>query len=98
RDTGIGIPKDKLANLFKAFSQVDSSTTRKYGGTGLGLVISERLVKLMGGEIWAESDFGKGSSFNFTIRTKPGIKPLNNQVTESYNMAGLEGKKILVVD
>src|SRR5690606_32911473 len=59
-DTGIGIPEDKLPRLFKAFSQLDSSTTRQYGGTGLGLVISERLVKLMGGSIAVSSQPGKG--------------------------------------
>ncbi len=97
KDTGIGIPADKLEGLFKAFSQVDSSTTRKYGGTGLGLVISERLVKLMGGEIWAESDFGKGSDFNFTIRTKVGNKVLKGR-NIPFNIVGIEGKRILVVD
>ncbi len=67
RDTGIGIPPDKMDRLFKSFSQVDSSTTRQYGGTGLGLAISQRLTSLMGGRIWVDSDPGKGSTFHFTV-------------------------------
>ncbi len=66
-DTGIGIPKDRLNRLFRSFSQVDESTTRKYGGTGLGLAISKQLAELMNGRMWVESEFGKGSTFNFTI-------------------------------
>jgi two-component system, sensor histidine kinase and response regulator len=66
-DTGIGIPKDKLGLIFDPFSQADSSTTRKYGGTGLGLTICSRLVKMMGGRIWAESEPGRGSQFHFTV-------------------------------
>ena len=76
RDTGIGIPPDKIELLFKSFSQVDSSTTRKYGGTGLGLAICEKLVSLMGGAISVKSWPGSGTSFTFTILTRPGKSPM----------------------
>jgi CheY-like chemotaxis protein len=96
RDTGIGIPEDKIGRLFKAFSQVDSSTTRKYGGTGLGLVICEKLVGLMGGTIAVQSIPGKGTTFTFTISTTPSKSSVVNYV--HFNTEGLQGKKILIVD
>ncbi len=79
-DTGIGIPDDKQKVLFQAFTQVDSSTTRKYGGTGLGLQISKRLVELMNGEIHVESQQGQGSSFIFTIDMGKGSKPQESEI------------------
>ena len=96
RDTGIGIPADKIKRLFMPFSQVDSSTTRRYGGTGLGLVISRKLIELMGGEITVESLPGKGTTFNFSIQTSAGKEV--HPVYEHTNLAAQEGKKILIVD
>ncbi|WP_423146268.1 two-component regulator propeller domain-containing protein [Rubrolithibacter danxiaensis] len=96
KDTGIGIPEDKLSRLFKAFSQVDSSTTRKYGGTGLGLAISERLVKLMEGSIWVESKEGHGTTFSFSINCQAAQHSLRQYA--NFDTSGNEGKSILIVD
>jgi PAS domain S-box-containing protein len=97
KDTGIGIDPDKIAQLFEAFVQADSSTTRKYGGTGLGLAISKRLVNLMGGEIWAESEPGKGSDFYFTIKAKTSqvAKP---RLRVKGNVVQLKDRRVLIVD
>ncbi len=74
KDTGIGIPKDRMDRLFKSFSQVDASTTRQYGGTGLGLAISRRLSEMMGGRMWVESEEGRGSAFHFTIQAEEALQ------------------------
>lgn len=96
RDSGIGIPADKMERLFKAFSQVDSSTTRKYGGTGLGLVICDKLVTLMGGSIQVQSTMNEGSTFSFTILTRASSQSLRTYVT-NY-VSSVEGRQVLVVD
>ncbi len=96
RDTGIGIPRDQLDRVFQAFTQADTSTTRKFGGTGLGLTISARIVQLMGGHIWAESEVGKGSVFFFTARLELAAEgPLSAAPVE---LTGLQGTRVLIVD
>jgi two-component system, sensor histidine kinase and response regulator len=96
-DTGIGIPPEKHSHIFKAFSQADSSTTRKYGGTGLGLTISTRLVEMMGGKMWVESEVGKGSRFHFTLRL-PAVEARPIQSPSAHSLQTLQGVKVLVVD
>jgi len=96
KDTGIGIPENKIGGLFAAFTQVDTSTTRRYGGTGLGLAISQRLVRLLGGEIKAESRFGIGSTFIFSIQSSVSTK--TRLIPLSGNMSELQGKRVLIVD
>jgi PAS domain S-box-containing protein len=93
-DTGIGIPKDKQRLIFEAFSQADTSTTRKYGGTGLGLTISARLTEMMGGLIWLESEVGRGSRFHFTARLGIGA----DEAPEPAEPISLQGVAVLVVD
>ena len=96
RDTGIGIPKDRTDRLFQAFSQVDSSTTRRFGGTGLGLSISRSLVDMMGGKIWVESEVGQGSTFHFTILTESA--PVTTHLRHRGAQPDLDGRNILIVD
>jgi len=96
RDTGIGIPAERMNRLFQAFSQVDSSTTRKYGGTGLGLSISQSLVEMMGGKIWVTSQLGVGSEFHFTIRVE--IASATAQFQRRGVQPDLENRSLLVVD
>ncbi|MDQ5814739.1 MAG: response regulator, partial [Actinomycetota bacterium] len=96
RDTGIGIASEKIGRLFQSFTQADASTSRKYGGTGLGLVISKRLAELMGGTIWVESEGipGRGSQFHIHI-----VVAVSQQTaTPAPRLAGLRGKRLLVVD
>lgn len=96
KDTGIGIPKERMHRLFESFSQVDSSTTRKYGGTGLGLAISKRLCEIMGGRMWVESQVGRGSTFYFTIIAKSTLGSLVEKLPDLAPT--LAGKRLLIVD
>ncbi|MGB3613349.1 MAG: response regulator [Elainellaceae cyanobacterium] len=95
KDTGIGIPSDRLDRLFKSFSQVDCSTSRKYGGTGLGLAISKRLCTLMGGSMWVNSVVGVGSTFHFTVYLETTSACL---ISTDHHHGSLVGKRLLIVD
>ena len=94
RDTGIGIPKDKLSTIFEPFKQADGSTTRKYGGTGLGLAICKQISNLMEGEVWAESKVGKGSIFHLTAW----FRKAEEKKAEKFFPVSLSGKKALIID
>ncbi len=102
RDTGIGIRKDKHHVIFDRFRQEDDTVTRKYGGTGLGLAISKGLIDLFGGEIWLESETGKGTTFYFTIPYEPVQNESSEKITKSekelYHQFSWEDKKILIVE
>jgi two-component system sensor histidine kinase/response regulator len=95
KDSGIGLTQEQIGKLFKEFSQADSSTSRKYGGTGLGLTISKRLTEMMNGNIWVESEPGKGSSFSFTAHFGQATGSEKNILIPSTD---LQGMKVLVVD
>lgn len=97
-DCGIGIPQERLHRLFKSFSQADASTTRRYGGTGLGLVISKRLCELMGGTMWVESEVGVGSRFHFTLQLDAKEATVANVLPDSNNVVAFDGETVLIVD
>jgi len=96
KDTGIGIPEDRMNRLFTSFSQVDASTTRKYGGTGLGLAISKQLVELMGGKMWVESEVAVGSNFTFSISAPISSMARRLDVAEAHHL--LKGLNVMIVD
>ncbi|MCW5550078.1 MAG: response regulator [Opitutaceae bacterium] len=100
RDTGIGIPADRIARLFQLYTQAETSTTRRYGGTGLGLAISKRLVEMMGGRMWVESSEGAGSTFRFTLLADPAEAATPRPIREKLDagFAGRHPARVLVAD
>ncbi len=94
RDTGAGIPSEKVESIFEAFQQADGSTTRQYGGTGLGLAICRQIARLMGGNVWAESSVGSGSTFHFIAE----LKHAEQAETKRFSPVSLTGKKVLIND
>ncbi len=96
-DTGVGIAPEKLKSIFDSFNQADSSTTREYGGTGLGLTISKRLVEMMGGRLWVESKLGVGSSFHFTVKLGTAARR-ELVIGKTAGFEILRGVKVLIVD
>ena len=95
-DTGIGVAAGKLAGIFSSFSQADASTTRQYGGTGLGLTISRQLSEMMGGALTAESTLGEGSTFTFTVATE--VTAHESRRFLGSDQPELTGRRVLVVD
>ncbi|MCP5047564.1 MAG: response regulator [bacterium] len=94
KDTGVGIPEDRLESIFHVFQQADGSITRKFGGTGLGLSICKQIATHMNGDVWAESEIGKGSTFHFTAWVEKSTKVPGKNIT----VAQLEGKRVIIVD